>query len=111
MASPVAGETVAVANDGPRLDVAKEVVISEGWRDMADLGRPVPDHQEVFAEPDADGGGRSVIFEVVERAAVDDVNAARRRAEQRRNVARNVGAIPAEREDLELQRGVLVLCR
>mmetsp|Transcript_7875 Transcript_7875/g.23443 ORF Transcript_7875/g.23443 Transcript_7875/m.23443 type:complete len:137 (+) Transcript_7875:219-629(+) len=46
------------------------VDLPAAWTDMADQ-RPVPDHQEVYCEPDG-GLGRNVIFEIVERAATND---------------------------------------
>lgn len=47
------------------------------WVDMAALGQPPPDNQEVFCAPrQPNSRGESIIFEVVERAAVGDGAAA-----------------------------------
>ena len=50
---------------------AMVVALPAEWQDMNELGHPVPDHQEVWCER-AGGEGGSLIFEIVERASVDD---------------------------------------
>jgi hypothetical protein len=76
MASLVeAAAPVAATRKGALYGGAATCTLPKEWVDMASLGQPPPDNQEVFCEPRG-GAGQSLIFEVAERADVGDDEAA-----------------------------------